>query len=448
MTIPDSVTTIQQSTFSDCSRLTSIFLPDSIVRIGRLAFSSCKSLTSITIPQSVKELDPEAFKYCDKLIENSKGLYYVDTWIIDVVDSSMTTAVIKDKTRGITHSAFLNCNKLTNIYITDLAAWCNISGLNYIMSGSTKKIYLNNKLITSLTIPDGITNIASCAFYNYCELTSVEIPDSVTSIGNYAFSNCSNLESITIPDNLTINKTTFSGCNNLKNATLPTTAITYLPTNPKITLEKVILTVGEIPSYAFYGCPSLKSVEIRDKVTAIGEAAFRECSELTYLTIGNGVTSIGLCAFFNCNKLDNVTIPKSIVKIEKYAFNCNLTSIYYDGDLTSWCKIEGLDGLLNSDTTPENLYINGKEITIELVLPDEITEIKNNAFFGCSKIISITIPDTVKSIGSSAFEGCNKLVYIEFKGTIEQWKAVSKSSGWNSGTGNYVVHCTNGNINK
>lgn len=196
ISIPNGVTRIGDSTFSGCSSLTSIFLPDSITEIWDWAFSSCKSLTSINIPQNVKYVRSEAFENCDRLVEKSKGLYYVDTWIIGVVDSSITTAVIKDTTRGIASSAGSEFYGITNVYITDLAAWCNIAGLENIMCGgwnseskkydSHMKIYLNNKLVTDLTIPDGVTNIASYAFYN-CELTSVTIPDSVTSVGDRAF---------------------------------------------------------------------------------------------------------------------------------------------------------------------------------------------------------------------------------------------------------------------
>jgi len=52
---------------------------------------------------------------------------------------------------------------------------------------SSIKLYLNNKLITDLVIPDGVTSIGQSAFYNCSGLTSVTIPNSVTSIGEYAF---------------------------------------------------------------------------------------------------------------------------------------------------------------------------------------------------------------------------------------------------------------------
>ena len=95
--------------------------------------------------------------------------------------------------------AFFNCSGLKDIYITDLTAWCNISGLNYLMSYNSidKKLYLNNNLVTTLTIPDSVTTIGSGTFYGCSGLTSVTIPNSVTSIGDGEFYNCSGLKNIT-----------------------------------------------------------------------------------------------------------------------------------------------------------------------------------------------------------------------------------------------------------
>ena len=118
--------------------------------------------------------------------------------------------------------AFFNCSGLKDIYITDLTAWCNISGLNYLMSYNSidKKLYLNNNLVTTLTIPDSVTTIGSGTFYGCSGLTSVTIPDSVTSIGELAFYGCSGLTSVTIPNSVTsIGDGEFYNCSGLKNIT-------------------------------------------------------------------------------------------------------------------------------------------------------------------------------------------------------------------------------------
>ena len=66
--MPNSVTTIGDSAFSDCNSLTSITIPDSVTTIEEYAFSSCDSLRSITIPDSVTTIGDYAFRGCESLI--------------------------------------------------------------------------------------------------------------------------------------------------------------------------------------------------------------------------------------------------------------------------------------------------------------------------------------------------------------------------------------------
>ncbi len=72
-------------------------------------------------------------------------------------------------------------------------------------------------------------------------------------------------------------------------------------------------------------------------------------------------------------------------------------------------------------------------------IPNHVTKIGEAAFSGCVKLTSIVIPETVTSIDKSAFISCVSLTEIRFKGTEEQWNAISKGSDWNSNTGNYTV---------
>ena len=154
------------------------------------------------------------------------------------------------------------------------------------------------------------------------------------------------------------------------------------------------LEYEEYSDYALViGLGNVKDTEIyiadyyRDKsVTAINENAFRDCSSLISITIPDSVTSIGDKAFYGCSSLTSVTIP------------------------------------------------------------DGVTSIGYRAFYNCSSLTSITIPDSVTSIGISVFYKCASLTNITFEGTKAQWKAIEKGYSWNNNTGNYTVHCTDGDI--
>ena len=150
--------------------------------------------------------------------------------------------------------------------------------------------------LTSITIPNGVTTIGKTAFANCTRLTSITIPDSVTAIYRDAFSNCRSLTSITIPDSVTtIEKGTFWGCKSLTSITIPDSVTT-------------------IESDAFWGC-DLTSVTIPDSVTTIGDRAFAFCEKLASVTIPDSVTTIGDGAFAFCEKLTSVTIPDSVTTI-------------------------------------------------------------------------------------------------------------------------------------
>lgn len=149
--------------------------------------------------------------------------------------------------------------------------------------------------------------IGDYAFHGCSGLTSITIPDSVTDIGTYAFAFCSGLTSITIPDSVTRFGTfVFSNCNHLESATLPN-------------------GITKIPQGTFEHCEALGSFSIPDSVTSIESNAFRYCTSLTSIVIPNAVTSIAGWAFGNSSNLATIdfgTTRSTIPTLSSYnAFN-------------------------------------------------------------------------------------------------------------------------------
>ena len=353
----------------------------SIVQVGENAFNGCKSLVSIELPNSLTNIGYEAFEGCDGL---------------------------------------------TSVHVSNISAWCKIDFAYYSSNplSYAHHLYVNNKEVTELVIPNDVTSIKDYAFAGWSGLKSVNIgnsvmsigkrgfsgcdglisivvksgnkkydsrdncnaivetanntiifgckntniPSSITSIGDYAFSSCSGLTSITIPNSVTsIGEGAFRYCDDLTKVIFHTNEIGDW-FRGVTSIKEIIIgdEVKKINNSAFYGCSGLTSVNIGNGVTSIGGSAFYGCSGLTSINIGNSVTSIGGSAFCECSNLTSVTIPNSVTSIEYSAFQ--------------YC-------------------ISLRSITI----PNSVTSIGNRAFGHCIRLTSVIIGNKVTSIGEDAF---------------------------------------------
>ena len=198
--------------------------------------------------------------------------------------------------------------------------------------GENAFLYQSN--LYEVEIPESVTYIGKSAFYA-SGLTSLVIPNSVTNIESYAFEYCDSIKSITIGTNLgNIGIWAFEGCENIMTVTWNAINCSSWNFGNQVTSFTFGEEVQKIPSSTCEGMTLLTSITIPNSVTSIGSSAFSGCIGLTSITIPNSVTSIGSSAFSDCSDLSGeLIIPNSVTSIGSNAFaNCiGLTSIVIEG---------------------------------------------------------------------------------------------------------------------
>jgi len=407
ITIPESVISIEDYAFGNCIRLTTLIIPKSVTSIGSLAFYYCDGLTSITVDQNNPVFDSR--NNCNAIINSSTNKIVL----------GCSNTVFPESITSIGDYAFSGCFKLTSLTIpqniTDISGnafyFCGLTSItvdqnnpvfdsrnncNAIINSSTNTIVVG---CSKTIFPESVTSIGDYAFGGCFGLKSLIIPESITSIGEGAFCYCTGLTSISIPEGVTrIGGYAFSYCFNLESITIP----------------KSVTSIGYS---AFCGCAALTSITIPESVTSIGDFAFYDCINLESITIPKSVTSIGHSAFSGCIALKSINIPESVTSIGEYAFAlCSgLTSITVDQNNPVFDSRNNCNAIINSST---NIIVTGCSNT---VLPESIISIGEGAFYNCTGLTSISIPEGVTSIGDYAFYGCSSLSYLSLPSTLEEF---------------------------
>ena len=422
VTIPDSVTTIGGSAFRECSNLTSVTIPDSVTTIGGSAFYGCSNLTSVTIGNAHAIVGLKAFSGCNSALytDYQLGRYVGDSTnpyaiLVEMTNKNLSIYQIHPDTKIIAGGVFSSCGRLTNITIPN--------GVRTI-GGSA---FYNCGKLTSVTIPDSVITIGDYAFYYCTNLTSVTIGDSVTTIGGGAFYKCSNLTRFVVVEN----NTAYQSINGNLYSKDGTVLVAYAcgKTVTSFVVPNIVTTIGDS---AFYDCDNLTSVTIGNSVTTIGDYAFCECNRLTSVTIPDSVTTIGNWAFYYCTNLTSVTIPDSVTTIGEDAFqSCyNLTSVCIY-DIAKWCNITFGNYSANPICYAKNLYLikdGSPELITDLVIPESVTTIGNYAFSDCSNLTSVTIGNSVTIIGYRAFDSCYNLTDVYYTGSEADWAKITIGS--------------------
>ena len=480
--IGDSVTSIGDYAFYNCSALTQVTIPDGVTSIGYYAFGYCSALTQVTIPEGVTNIGERAFEYCSALAEMTV-LPTVPPTITENTFSNINPQVKVSIPEGSRDAYMadedwkwlldLSAGQLSgtcgdNLTWTFTTADCmlTISGTGdmYDYVYSDQPWYNFNQGIKNISLPNGVTSIGERAFMACETLTQVTIPGSVTSIGDRAFYGCSALAEMTVLPTVppAITENTFSNINPQVKVSIPEGSrdaymadenwkqllylsagqlsgtcgdyLTWTFTTADCTLS--ISGRGEMYDFSSYRKQpwsnfrqGIKNISLPDGITNIGAGSFSGCSALTQVDIPNSVTSIGNQAFVECSALTQVILSNSVTSIGNAAFaNCYaLAQVDIPNSVTSIGNYAFLNTALYNNAanwTNNVLYIDNCLIRAKEELSGnyEITAgtrvIADLAFGGCRALTEMTIPNSVTSIGNDAFVSCKALTEMTVLPTV------------------------------
>lgn len=330
--------------------------------------------------------------------------------VVTGINSLGSNATIKEviipNNIEITDFAFDNCSSLQKITVADdNKYYTSVDGILFSKNKDTIIRFPIGRSETEYVIPDSVIEIGDNAFEDCGNLLSITIPNGVTTLGDNAFSGTS-ISVIDIPASVTSISGAFSYCKKLAHFTIPNCIKTLdmYAFSGCSSLTGIIIpdSVTTIKYGAFSGCSSLTELIIPDSVTTIEDNAFESCSSLTEVSVPDSVTTMGSC-FGNCTNLKTVKLPKGIDHISGFAYCENLENVIY----------------------PENVKRIGdeafklcKKIT-KFTIPDSVTEIGGSAF-SSSGLTSIVIPDTVTTIGEYAFKDCKSLESIKLPNQLHR----------------------------
>ncbi len=333
---------------------TEYFMPDTVESVA--CEFDCPYLVSVSLSDNLVAVDGFIFSGCDSLQKISVG----------------------KNTREL--EKFSNCGNIKEISVdSENKYFCtDENGVLFNIDKTILIQYPSAGAKTAYSIPDSVKEIGDGAFENCENLLRVLIPEGVELIGNGSFSHCTYLTEIVIPDSVT-----------------------------------------KIDERAFEYCRDLRTVSLGKNIELIDRYAFYRCW-VEEIIIPDSVKELGDNAFYGCDYLEKIYLPESIELIGRYVFE---NTAYYE-ESSNWengnlyigkhlIKANTAINILAGTKTIAGGAFSYRKDIIDMVIPNGVVSVGQEAFSGCTNLKNIKIPKSVKILDDGVFSGCTSLVKVE-----------------------------------
>ena len=375
-------------------------------------------ITKITIPKTVQHIESRCFDKCENMTE----------FVIE--GASDGSSQLKE----IDSHAFLNCKKLASITLPNSVTYLGENDPNSNDGG----VFEGCESLTSFTFPSSYasnnlpsftfkncTNLATInwngynpkrlnknAFENCDKITWSQVPQSVEELGDNCFYLCDALTSVDLSKIKKMDTGVF-WATPLTSVEWPA-AVTEIPANTfwacgKLTTIKGIPgqpgawdNITKIGENAFNMCVALTTIKLPAELKTIDAQAFRSCDHLATVDYGTKVETIGDGAFWSTGALKKFFFKGSVKTLGANAFReSGLTCVHLKGDMTI-----GKEAFMDCKSLK---YV---EFPATSSATQPLTYVAEGMFAGCTSLPFITLPSTVTEIKTNAFDGCSSLKYV------------------------------------
>ena len=236
-----------------------------------------------------------------------------------------------------------------------------------------------------------VTGIAAEALEKNKTIRSLTLGPNVKGVSREAFAS-TEIEKLTFYTPISFADDAFSSCSKLKEVHVPSISVWmesgfYSGTSSPLNENTKLYVNGKI----------LEEIEIPEDITVIKKNTFRNMNTLKRLHIGDHVTRFEGYAFSNCISLEEVHIS----------------------DLSAWCRASFENWDANPLLYGASLYLNGERI-VDLVIPSDIKEIKEHAFYGFRDLLTLDTGDSVEEISNYAFSNCTNLTSVRLGSSLKK----------------------------